>query len=83
MKKFVNLNHSDGVFIMLINVKMPTIVGILIFMRMKNFMLSCVEHENDFITSGPVILDKLKKIMVTSLRMKQRAAFSPELRFCF
>ena len=28
-----------------INVKMPTIVGILTFMSRKNFMLSCVEHE--------------------------------------
>ena len=30
---------------MLINVKMPTIVGILTFMSMINFMLSSVEHE--------------------------------------
>ena len=64
-------------FTMLINVKMPTIVGILIFMRMinttsehlkaikvfifkhlrfyqhLNSMLSGVEHEKSFITSGP------------------------------
>ena len=31
---------SDVVFIMLINVKMPTIVGILTFMSRINFMLS-------------------------------------------
>ena len=31
---------SDVVFIMLINVKMSTIVGILTFMSMTNFMLS-------------------------------------------
>ena len=37
----------------LINVKMPTVVGILTFMSRKNFMLSLVEHENSFITSGP------------------------------
>ena len=37
-----------------INVKMPTIVGNLTFMRTKNFMLSGVEHENSFITSGQV-----------------------------
>ena len=36
---------SDVVFIMLIKVKMPTIVGILTFMSMVNFMLSPVEHE--------------------------------------
>ena len=39
--------------IMLINVKMPTIVGILTFMSMINFMLRCVENEESFITSGP------------------------------
>ena len=32
-------------FSMLINVKMPTIVGILTLMRMISFMLSLVEHE--------------------------------------
>ena len=36
---------SDVVFIMLINVKMPTIVGILSFMSRINFMLSSVEYE--------------------------------------
>ena len=40
-------------FLPLINVKMPTIVGILTFMSRKNFMLSWVEHEKSFITSGP------------------------------
>ena len=32
--------HSDDVFILLINVKMPTIVGILSYMSRKRFMLS-------------------------------------------
>ena len=36
---------SDVVFIMLMNVKMPTIVGILTFMRRIIFVLSWVEHE--------------------------------------
>ena len=40
-------------FFLLINVKMPTIVGILTFMSRKKFMLSGVEHEIIFITSGP------------------------------
>ena len=40
-------------FFLLINVKMPTIVGILTFMSRKNFMLNWVEHEKSFITSGP------------------------------
>ena len=38
---------------MLINVKMPTIVGILTFMSRINFVLSWVEHEKSFITMGP------------------------------
>ena len=39
-KKFLALSLSDVVFIMLINVKMPTIVGILTFMSRINFVLS-------------------------------------------
>ena len=39
-KYFLAFKLSDVVFIMLINVKMPTIVGILTFMSMINFMLS-------------------------------------------
>ena len=37
---------------MLINVKMPTIVGILTFIGRINFVLSRVEHGKSFITSG-------------------------------
>ena len=40
MKEFLALSLSDVVFIMLINVKMPTIVGILTFMSRINFVLS-------------------------------------------
>ena len=40
-------------FFLFINVKMPTVVGILTFMSRKNFMLNGVEHEKSFITSGP------------------------------
>ena len=36
IKKFLGLTLSHVVFIMLINVKMPTIVGILTFMSMIN-----------------------------------------------
>ena len=39
-KKFLALSCSDVVFIMLINVKMPTIAGILTFMSRTNFLLS-------------------------------------------
>ena len=37
---FLAFRRSDVVFIMLIFIKMPTIVGILTFMSMINFMLS-------------------------------------------
>ena len=50
----VFLSFSDVVFLMLINVKMPTIVGILTFMSRINFVLSWVEYEKSLITSGPV-----------------------------
>ena len=50
---FLAFKLSDVVFIMLINVKMSTIVGILIFMSMINFMLSLVECEFLFISLGP------------------------------
>ena len=53
MKKFLAIFLSDVVFIMLINVKMPTIVGILTFISRINFVLSRVEHEKSFITLGP------------------------------
>ena len=55
MKKFLALSLSYVVFIMLINVKMPTIVGILIFMSRINFLLSRVEYGKSFITLGPVL----------------------------
>ena len=42
-------------FFLFINVKMPTIVGILTFMSWKNFILSLVENEKSFITSGPEV----------------------------
>ena len=55
MKKCLASILSDVVFIMLINVKMPTIVGILTFMSRINFVLSRVEHGKSFITLGPVL----------------------------
>ena len=52
-KKFIALSLAYVVFIMLINVKMPTIVGILTLMSRIHFVLSGFEHEKSFITSGP------------------------------
>ena len=46
-KKFIIFSGSDKprmLFFLLINVKMPTIVGILTFMSRKNFMLSSDER---------------------------------------
>ena len=43
-KDFLAFKLSDVLFILLIIVKMPTMVGILTFMSMINFMLSSVEH---------------------------------------
>ena len=40
VKKFFALSLLDDEFIMLINVRMPTIVGILTFMSKINFVLS-------------------------------------------
>ena len=53
MKKFFALVLTDVVFIMLINVKMPTIVGILTFMSRINYLLRSVELGKSFTTSGP------------------------------
>ena len=59
IKKNQEIQHLSGsdrprmLFFPLINVKIPTINGILTFMSRKNFMLSSAEHEKSFITSGP------------------------------
>ena len=52
MKTFLSFKLSIAVFIMLMNVKMPTIVGILSIMSMIPFMLSA-EHEKKFYNLGP------------------------------
>ena len=50
-QNFLGVKLLD-VFIMLINVRMPTIVVILTLISMSNFMLSLVEHGKSFITQG-------------------------------
>ena len=51
-KYFVLLQNSQMFFyIMLINIKMLTIVGILKFMNIT-FLLSCIEHEKKFYNLG-------------------------------
>ena len=50
---FSDSDKPKMLFFLLINVKMPKIVGILTLMSRKKFMLNWVEHEKSFITSGP------------------------------
>ena len=42
-------------FVLLVNVGMPTIVGILAFMSGINFMLGWAENERSFVSSGPSV----------------------------
>ena len=51
LKTFLAFKLTDTVFVILINIKMPMVVGTLSFMSMI-FILSIVEHEKRFITSG-------------------------------
>ena len=53
IKLFSGSDNSRMLFVLLIHVKMPTVVGVFTFMSRKIFILSWVEHENVFITSGP------------------------------
>ena len=50
---FLAFKLSNVAFSMLINVKMPTLVGILTFISMLNFVLSWIEHEKSFIVPRP------------------------------
>ena len=64
------LKPGKLVIYLLVNVKMPTVVGILTFISRINFKLGRVEHEKSFITSGPVlnmVLDAISGIQVINL----------------
>ena len=55
-------------------VKMPTTVGILTFMSRKNYMLSRIEQENLFLTSGLIVLAAVARPNLTSaahIRIRQ------------
>ena len=56
IKKSLALSLSDVVFIILINVKMPTFVGILTFMSRINSGFSRVEHEQSLKPQGQAYL---------------------------
>ena len=58
MEKFSALSLSSVEFIMLMNVKLPTLDGILTFISRINLVLSLVEHGKFFYNLG---LDYLRK----------------------
>ena len=62
---FSGSDKPGMLFFLLINVKMPTVVGILIIMSRKIFMLSRVEHEKSFITSSHGLVSKVKDLLLT------------------
>ena len=57
-------------FFLLINIKMPTNVGILIFISRKNFMLNWVEYEKSFMTLGSGRGFRIKLSVFSSLDEK-------------
>ena len=66
IKVFLALSLSDVVFIMLINVKMPTSVGILTFMSKINFVLSWAELSwKTFYNIGALLLFFLSVILIS------------------
>ena len=63
---------------MLINVKMPTIVGILTFMSWISFMLSWVEDEKSFLTLGPSpVYVYRRRLRITMIRFTKISCAGP------
>ena len=75
---FLGSDKPRMLFYPLINVKMPTIVGILTFMSRTNFMLSLVEHEKSIITSGP---DSSFRICKSVLQQGKYSITTPYFRW--
>ena len=48
-----------------LNLKLPLILAISVFMSNLNFMLCRVEHEKCFITCGPVLLTQWSRLFIT------------------
>ena len=61
--------HRCCVFIMLINVKMPTIADILTFMSRINFLFILDNHGKSFITSGSKLFAKIIKMSFRNTNM--------------
>ena len=72
MKKFLALSLSDAVFIKPINVKLPTTVGILTFIRVRSFILGRVEYEKSYITSEPAWPKKTSANALVSVRISSK-----------
>ena len=66
---FLALRPLEVVFIMLINIKMPTIVWILTFVKMMNFMFTRVEDRKSFIIIRIKGDDKLKIVHANQTSM--------------
>ena len=73
------LNTAELEIFLLINMEMPTIVGIFIFISKENSMHSWVEHEKAFITSGRILLKNLS--VRTSISLSGILEYSISLLF--
>ena len=74
IKTSIAFKFSDGVFVMLTNVKMQTFVGILTFMSMINFMFSRVEHGKKFynLETRTIVLELQEKLAFSKNRTMER-----------
>ena len=64
---FPGLDKSRLLFFLLINVKMPTIVGMLTFFGRKKFTLSWVEHDFLLKSLGQICLDSLQNAIIINI----------------
>ena len=71
MKLFTYSTQLSKKFIMLINVKMPTIIGILTFMRMINSTSDSMEAVKVFIFQHFGFYEQFKKMCSVKLSMKK------------
>ena len=63
-----------------LNVKIPTIIGILTFMSRINFVLSSVEYENSFITLDLVQMSQFISLVPTPMRYTEMIIPDPDRR---
>ena len=75
---FLALKLLNAMFILHINDKMPTIVGILTFMSRIIIMLSSVKYEKSIITAIPACISSLIKIYTVLLFNVSAVIFAKE-----